>query len=222
MRWQVDFKTGIGYLLVNTVNLNGFIMSDLRERLLDSAQKLLIDEGYRNFSLRKVARETDVSATSIYLHFDSKDHLIHALMEESIDQLNAKLEEAIKTGTDPLQKLNILAKVYVEFALEHSREYQIIYMVSSDEMSRYPREKFRKARRGYELVTEVIEDGVRKNLLDEDHPRVAAYTLWAQLHGVMSVVLSRRLDTRIDQQKFIEQAIEHIIHGFHVRTAMQP
>ncbi len=196
-------------------------MSDLRQRLLKSARKILLEEGQRNFSLRKIARETNVSATSIYLHFDSKDHLIHVLMEESIDRLNDKLEESIKGSTDPIEKLNILAKVYVRFALENTEEYQIIYMVSSDQMSRYPKEKFRKARRGYEMVTEVLEEGVRKNLLDEDHPRVAAYTFWAQLHGVMSVVLSKRLDNRLDQKEFIEQAIEHIIQGFHVRTALQ-
>jgi AcrR family transcriptional regulator len=189
--------------------------------LLESARKILLDEGQRNFSLRKIARETGVSATSIYLHFDSKDHLIHVLMEESIDQLNNRLEKSIQNSTDPIEKLNILARVYVEFALENTEEYQIIYMVSSDQMSRYPKEKFRKARRGYEIVTEVLEEGVRKNLLDEDRPRVAAYTFWAQLHGVISVVISRRLDNRLDQQEFIEQAIEHIIHGFHVRTALQ-
>lgn len=196
-------------------------MSDLRQRLLESARKILLEEGQRNFSLRKIARETDVSATSIYLHFDSKDHLIHVLMEESIDRLNDKLEESIKGSTDPIEKLNILARVYVRFALENTKEYQIIYMVSSDRMSRYPKEKFRKARRGYEIVTEVLEEGNRKNLLDEDHPRVAAYTFWAQLHGVMSVVLSKRLDNRLNRQEFIEQAIEHIIQGFHVRTALQ-
>lgn len=196
-------------------------MSDLRQRLLESARKILLEEGQRNFSLRKIARESGVSATSIYLHFDSKDHLIHVLMEESIDRLNDKLEDSIKGSTDPIEKLNILARVYVRFALENTEEYQIIYMISSDQMSRYPKEKFRKARRGYEMVTEVLEEGVRKNLLDEDHPRVAAYTFWAQLHGVMSVVLSKRLDNRLEQKEFIEQAIEHIIHGFHVRTALQ-
>lgn len=196
-------------------------MSDLRDRLLESARKILLEEGERNFSLRRIARESGVSATSIYLHFDNKDHLIHVLMEKSINRLNNRLENSVQGSTDPIEKLNILARVYVEFALENPEEYQIIYMVSSDQMSRYPKEKFRKARRGYELVTEVLEEGVRKNLLDEDHPRVAAYTFWAQLHGVMSVVLSKRLDNRLDQQEFIEQAIEHIIHGFHVRTALQ-
>lgn len=195
-------------------------MSDLRDRLLDSARKILLEEGQRNFSLRKIARETGVSATSIYLHFESKDHLIHVLMEESIERLNNRLEESISASQDPLEKLNTLARVYVEFALEHPKEYRIIYTVSSDQMSRYPKEKFRKARRGYEIVTEVLEEGVRKNLLDEDRPRLAAYTFWAQLHGVMSVVLTKRLDNRLNRQEFIEQAIDHIIHGFHVRTAL--
>ncbi|MGK7369855.1 MAG: TetR/AcrR family transcriptional regulator, partial [Candidatus Halalkalibacterium sp. M3_1C_030] len=107
-------------------------MSDLRDRLLDSARKILLEEGQRNFSLRKIARETGVSATSIYLHFESKDHLIHVLMEESIERLNNRLEESISASQDPLEKLNTLARVYVEFALEHPKEYRIIYTVSSD------------------------------------------------------------------------------------------
>lgn len=193
---------------------------NLKETILEASRKHLFEEGFRNFSLRKVARDVGVSATSIYLHFENKDHLIHTLMEKSIEQLNGRLEQSAKEYADPIKKLEKLAADYAEFALENPREYQIIYMVSSDEMSRYPKEKFRQARRGYEIVTRTLEEGVEKNLLEEDHPRIAAYTFWAQLHGVMSVVLSKRLDTRVDQQEFIRQAIEHIIQGFHVRTAV--
>lgn len=195
--------------------------NSLKERLLESARKRLLSEGYRNFSLRKIARDAGVSATSIYLHFDGKDHLVHTLMDETIQRLNDSLEKSVQGVSDPLQKLEILAHKYVEFALQNPREYQIIYMVSSDEMSRYPKEKFRKARKGYEIVTRTLQEGVSQKLLDEERPRIAAYTFWAQLHGVMSVVLSKRLDTRIDQKEFIEQAIDHIVHGFHIRTAIE-
>ena len=193
---------------------------NLKEKILESSRKLLFKEGYRNFSLRKIAREVGVTATSIYLHFDSKDHLVHTLMEESIEELNNQLQDVVKGLFDPIKKLEALAHVYVNFALKNPREYQILYMVSSDEMSRYPKEKFRQARRGYEIVTDALQEGVAKDILDEPRPRIAAYTFWAQLHGVMSVVLSKRLDNRIDQQEFIEDAIEHIIQGFHVRTAL--
>lgn len=195
---------------------------DLRENLLETARKLLVSKGYRGFSLREVARETGVSPTSVYLHFENKDHLTHTLMERSIEDLNTRLEEVYMNFNDPVDRLEKFAAAYAKYALEHPREYQIIYVVSSKEMSRYPKEKFRKARKGYELLTETIREAVEQDILAESDPRTAAYTFWAQLHGVMSVVLSKRLDTRINQQEFIKQAISHIIHGFHVRTALQP
>jgi hypothetical protein len=71
-------------------------------------------------------------------------------------------------------------------------------------------------------LTDTIQEGVERNILEESDPRTAAYTIWAQLHGVMSVVLSKRLDTRINQHEFIEQAISHILQGFHMRTTPQP
>lgn len=194
---------------------------ELKDRIIETARELLLKHGYRNISLRKIAREVGVSATSIYLHFENKDDLIHTLMEQAIDRLNDLLEKKANREKDPIQKLEDLAHAYVNFALNNPREYQIIFLFSSDEMSRYPVEKFRKARRGYELVHAVLEEGVKQGLITEEQPRLAAYTFWAQLHGVMSVVLSKRLDTRIDQKEFIEEAIEHIIQGYQLRTALQ-
>lgn len=192
---------------------------NLRDQILNVAQQLLSDKGYQNFSLRKVAREVGVSATSIYLHFEGKDDLIHTLMEKAIDHLNARLEEVSGRCSEPIIKLEALADEYVRFALQYPSEYQIIYSVNSDKMTRYPKEKFRKARKGYDIVIKTIEEGVEKGMMDETQPRIAAYTFWAQLHGIMAVVLSRRLDTRIDRDEFIRQAIDHILYGFHIRTA---
>ncbi len=193
----------------------------LKQQIVDAARQVLLSDGYRNFSLRKIARAIDVSATSIYLHFENKDDLVHTLMEEAIERLNNRLEVSTVEHEDPIAKLKELAYEYVGFALDNPREYQVIYLISSDEMSRYPKEKFRKARKGYEIVTQVLEEGVRSGLIAEDQPRIAAYTFWAQLHGVMSVVLSQRLDTRIDQEKFIEESIDHIIKGYQVRTSLK-
>lgn len=193
----------------------------LKKQITEAARNVLLSEGYRNFSLRKIAREIDVSATSIYLHFESKDDLVHTLMEQSIERLNYQLQQVITEADSPIAKLEALAYKYARFALRYQREYQIIHLTSSDEMTPYPKEKFRKARKGYEIVSDVLQEGVNAGLIAEEKPRMAAYTFWAQLHGVMSVVLSKRLDTRIDQQEFIDEAIEHIIDGYKVRTALQ-
>lgn len=191
----------------------------LRKRILETSRELMVEEGYKRLSMRKIASNVGVSATSIYLHFDSKDHLLHALMEEAIDELNAELETAMALSNDPVVRLEELAKAYVSYALDHPREYQIIYLVRSEEMSRYPKEKFRKARKGYELVTETIRECTEQGRCEEEEPRVAAYVFWAQLHGTLSVLQSQRLDVRIDRQKFLDRAVTHVINGFNFRPA---
>ncbi|MEX2463799.1 MAG: TetR/AcrR family transcriptional regulator, partial [Balneolaceae bacterium] len=82
------------------------------------------------------------------------------------------------------------------------------------EMPKYPKEKFRDIRSTYELLSEIISEGNRNSFIDVEDSLISAYTLWAQIHGVVTVILNKRLDTRIPQEQFIDQAIDHIINGF--------
>jgi len=69
------------------VRSNNAQNGDLRRLILDTARHLLVQDGYSNLSMRKIASEIDYSATSIYLYFDNKDVLLHALIDEGMKQL---------------------------------------------------------------------------------------------------------------------------------------
>ncbi len=192
----------------------------LRDQILDISRHLLFEEGYRSLSMRKIAKQADVTATSIYLYFENKDHLLHTLIEESVEELSQFIESKALSKPDSIERFKTIIESYVEFGISHPEKYEIIYKVSSDAMSRYPKEKFRKARRCYELLVKTIEEGVSKGLMEVDDPLVAAYSIWAQLHGVVSVVLNGRLDSRINQEQFIDDSIELVVQGFLVRTTV--
>lgn len=186
----------------------------LRQDILDVSKELLVREGFSKMSMRRIARNTGVSATSIYLYFKNKDDLLLTLIEESIEKLKQALISEVKVHKEPVRQLEDLARAYILYALNHPQEYEIIYMVRPEEMPRYPKEKFREVRSVYELISEVIQEAARSEQLSVAEPLISAYTLWAQLHGVVTVILSRRLDIRIPRDRFIDQAIEHIIQGF--------
>lgn len=177
----------------------------------------MFTKGYSSLSMRKIAKEIGVSATSIYLYFENKDHLVHTLIEESVEELSRAIEQSAAQKISTIDKFEAIIRAYVEFAMSYSEKYQVIYVMLSSEMSRYPKEKFRKARRGYALLESVIKKGIEEGLMELDEPQIAAYSIWAQLHGVISVVLNQRLDSKIDRNKFIEESIEHIVQGFLVR-----
>ena len=72
--------------------------------------------------------------------------------------------------------------------------------------------KFRKARRGYALL-ESVQEGINEGLMSLDQPYICIFNL-NQLHGIIDVVLNKRLDSRIEQSKFIKESIDQIIQGF--------
>lgn len=192
----------------------------LRDQILDISRHLLFEEGYKSLSMRKIAKHADVTATSIYLYFENKDHLLHTLIEESVENLSRFIESKALPKTDNIERFKAIIESYVEFGISNPEMYEIIYKVRPDAMSRYPKEKFRKARRCYELLVETIEESVSKGLMEVEKPVVAAYSIWAQLHGIVSVVLNKRLDSRINQQQFLEDSIELVVQGFLVRTTV--
>ena len=186
----------------------------LRNEILQVSKDLLIKEGFSKMSMRRIAGRANVTATSIYLHFENKDDLLLTLIEESIRKLKQALLDVVDEEYGLIDQLEILAETYINYALDHPQEYEIIYMVMPEEMPKYPKDKFRDVRSAYELIADIISESEHKVYIEVEDSLISAYTFWAQLHGVVSVILSRRLDTRIPQSKFIEQAIDHIIKGF--------
>ena len=191
----------------------------LREEILTVSKDLLIEDGFGKLSMRKIASRANVTATSIYLHFENKDELLLTLIQESIESLKTVLFDVIDDSLDAIAQLQILAKAYIQYAIDQPKKYEIIYMVRPEEMPKYPKEKFREIRSVYELLADIIQRGKLVGKLDVDNYLTSAYSVWAQLHGVVSVILNKRLDTRIPQDQFIEQSVNHIMQGFKVQQS---
>ncbi len=187
---------------------------DLRRHILDTTRHLLVQNGYKNLSMRRIARAIGYSATSIYLHFENKDHLIHALIEEGMERLHEELQ-AVETAhpDDPTERLRALGRTFVRFGLENPEYYEIMFLLRTEHMERFPAEKFRRARRNLDVIAEALREGAERGIFRVEDPRVAASSAWAALHGLVSLLLARRVDVRIDQDELIETTIRQLVTG---------
>ena len=91
----------------------------LREKILEISREYLFSDGYSSLSMRKIAGEIGVSATSIYLYFENKDHLVHTLIEESVEDLSVALEEGVKGKVGTIDRFKAITRSYIDFALEN-------------------------------------------------------------------------------------------------------
>ena len=81
--------------------------SDLpvRERILETAQRLFYRDGFRAVGIDTIIAEAGVAKMSLYRHFPSKDDLIVAYLEESNRQYWEWLDGAVADIEDPHDRL---------------------------------------------------------------------------------------------------------------------
>lgn len=195
---------------------------DLRRAILDQARHLLVNEGYDRLSMRKIASAVGCSATSIYLHFESKDALTHALIDEGMQRLGDALDAADPGGAAPA-RLDALGHAYVRFGLDNPEYYQIMFQLHPERMARYPAENYRRARRNIERFAGVLAEGeTAGSLAPVPTPDVAAHVLWTALHGLVSLLLAQRVDVRLAGDAFVDAAIRQALGGLRVRQDASP
>jgi AcrR family transcriptional regulator len=77
---------------------------DTRERILDIALELFIDQGYDKTSLREIAERLGFSKAAIYYHFSSKEDILMAL--------HMRLHEFGKGALDALGQLQMTPELW--------------------------------------------------------------------------------------------------------------
>ena len=79
----------------------------LRQEIIEAALRMLNELGDDEaLSLRAVAREVGIAATSVYIHFADRDELVFTALEKSTTDLLRDLEQAEdNAGEDPVRRL---------------------------------------------------------------------------------------------------------------------
>lgn len=186
------------------------VQNDVRRRILDATRKFLIEHGIENLSIRMIATEVGCSVGSIYVHFANKDVLIHDLIEEGFEKLIHLQETVAKSVIDPIERLKALCRNYLNFAVENPGYYEIMFMLKPERMLRYPAEKYRRARRNLEFISDTLAEANAETLTTVKDPYLGAHLIWAFMHGVISLGITKRVDRRIGEEKMIDSAIEQI------------
>jgi len=190
--------------------------ANLRGKILEAARKQLVRHGIQQVSMRKVARAIGYTATSIYYHFKNKDELIFALIDEGYELLYQQLREAqdaLPPDTDGIRRIEANMRAYFAFADARPEYYEIMYMVYSEELARYPKESYRKSRRSLDLGTALFEQARREGLAVDVDPGVVTSALAVALHGYVSQKMLRRIDARHDTDALPETLIQTLLRG---------
>jgi AcrR family transcriptional regulator len=144
--------------------------------------------------MRKVASACDLSAPAIYRHFTDKDHLLSAAVAEGARLFSHYLLGALTEAT-PFARLKKLGERYFDFALEHPKDYELLFVVNCRALGLERLDERAQAETGASfriLVDRVAECQASGELRPGPLEPTAVY-IWASVHGFASLALSGHL-----------------------------
>ncbi|MFG1990033.1 TetR/AcrR family transcriptional regulator [Actinoplanes sp. NPDC048988] len=153
---------------------------DLRARLVEVGGELLDSEGLGALSLREIARRAGVSHGAPRRHFPTHLELLSAIAREGFTDLAARAEAALATGPAvPRARLGVLARVYLDFAVERRGRYELMFRHDILESGHLRlREKSLPL---FRLLTDLVAQAAPPS---SSSPEIVAGALWASLHGL--------------------------------------
>ncbi|WP_327339444.1 TetR/AcrR family transcriptional regulator [Streptomyces sp. NBC_01324] len=160
-----------------------------RREIVAAVQRLLGEWGSSDrLTMRAVAKEVGISAPSIYLHFSDKTELVWAALEDRYGELAAQMAAAARADddADPRSRVRAQARAYCRFAMSSPGHYRLMFEVHQPEAdpSRIGAHPARRISAGLRAGLHACAvDGAGLSLPVEQ----AAQTLWAGLHGMVSL-----------------------------------
>jgi AcrR family transcriptional regulator len=81
------------------------------EEIMEATFRVLVDVGYSDLSIRRIADEFEGSQSLIYYHYDDKEDLLAGFLEYLLDAFEEKI--AAIEADDPVERLTALVELIV-------------------------------------------------------------------------------------------------------------
>jgi len=189
-------------------------VSERRERdreatknlIIDTAYKMIENDGVENLSIRKIAKVIEYSPMTIYGYFKNKEEIMFAISNKAHDYFLKKSNMYL--NKDPEARIRSRLREYWNFGINNPNIYKAIWS------SGYSREGstnkvFLKNDIG--MLSSDIGDGIKKNIFKDIDTDVYSSIIWASIHGLTLTSLKGENPDSTDIQ--ISSLINLIIDG---------
>ncbi len=163
---------------------------DTKERILAAALKMFSQKGYEGTNIRELTASLGLVKSSMYRHFESKEAIWNALLDEMIDYYEERFgsPEHLPTVPDTLEELVAMTMEMVDFTV-HDEKIVMTRKLLSIEQFRDERARQLATKHfltGLEAIfTRIFEAMMDKELLRRDDPALLAFAYTAPISALI-------------------------------------
>jgi AcrR family transcriptional regulator len=195
---------------------------DLKKKILDAAGHILVKEGYRNLSIRKISSRIEYSPAAIYHYFKDKEEIVSLIVAEGYGGILERLKNLRVIPEDPEATFLSMARSYVALALENRNMFRAVLLEDIGEASKLVwmlEEGITRKRESIAVLSHLISSFAAKGIFRAVDPEIAAVSIWCALHGFVVRLLIEAPVSEELREKILKQLIELLVGGLRKREA---
>lgn len=166
---------------------------DLKTELLEAGIKLVSEEGFQSFSLRKLALECKVSHQAPYSHFENKEKFLEEMQKYITERFSQELQKTIDSSTKSTNPLEELGKTYFSFFVENPNYYHFLFGQANIHLDLTDKAEAEKNYRPYEIFKNIVNQILVKNGVPKKKRNDVVISLWAYIHGLTSLATMKNV-----------------------------
>lgn len=186
--------------------------AERRESILTVAKVLFADKGYHGVSVDEIARRLGVSPAVLYRHFDSKEALYEAVLEEISCRRESYVEAVVTSPLDFASVLGAMTRVYAE-SIARDPDYLKMELHSVLEGSAVARQFFDNR---WKSLTDYIEFSLHELKQQGRELRIDPKVASLMFQGIIREALYTKLIYKSEHYRELQlkPLLENLIHHF--------
>ncbi|HPH84285.1 MAG TPA: TetR/AcrR family transcriptional regulator [Ferruginibacter sp.] len=155
-----------------------------KDAITKKAAALFRKKGFVASSMRELAENIGVEASSLYNHIGSKSEILQTICFKVANDFNLHIDEVEKLQEDSLAKLENLVRFHVHMMVDLFDE---VYVANHEwkQLKEPYLSNFLNQRKIYEArMIQIVKDGVDEGTLKPIQPHIAVLTILSAVRGI--------------------------------------
>jgi len=189
------------------------------KKILIAARRVLEHGGVETVSMRRVAKAVGITGMAIYRHYPDRRALLDAVATEGFNDLVGWLGKRRFTGDAETRLMKVL-DVFVQFALEHPKLFELMFLTKHMSARRFPAD-FKAGRSPtVNLAVDIVKEGMERGEFRQDDPWEVVFEIGAMAQGFVMLYFGGRIDaTPSGFRKLCLRAFRRHLHGIRTQAA---
>jgi len=191
--------------------------AERRQEILDAALRLFSKLGIHAVSTREIAAAAGISQPALYAYFETRDEIAAVLCEQAFAELRGRIKVAAGEGQPDWGTFDRVCRVYINFGLEQPDAYRVGFMIekagAGEALDDAGHRSLMAGVEAFSCFREQVSRFVEAGMLIDTEAERVTQTVWAALHGLVSLMIARPQFPWVARDSLIEAHIALIQRG---------